>query len=232
MVLKLGAGHLHPSYAIIDNKIYKKVHDFKTNALLILKECHSLSEIEKNNIEEAEEENLKQKAKQLGVDNNIIWLGAIYEQESLAPWFLYSKALIHPGAIGLSLLHSMGYGLPVLTHSNLDMHMPEIAAFKEGMNGLFFDGLYTPRGANNHFIFSLVPKLMPTSNLWEETELSILNPSFSTKGKVCLFILNAGARKEISFWLLVLSINFLDFFKCSSWVLGLIQSKPHSTSWL
>jgi len=75
---------------------------------------------------------------QAGLTKQVRWLGAIYEESELAPWFLSSKALIHPGAIGLSLLHAFGYGLPVITHDNIENQMPEIAALKEGINGLLF----------------------------------------------------------------------------------------------
>lgn len=81
---------------------------------------------------------LKDLVKQAGLTQYVRWLGAIYDEQALAPWFLSSKVLIHPGAIGLSLLHAFGYGLPVITHDNIENQMPEIAALKEGENGLLF----------------------------------------------------------------------------------------------
>ncbi len=81
---------------------------------------------------------LKELVKQAGLTQHVRWLGAIYDEQALAPWFLSSKALIHPGAIGLSLLHAFGYGLPVITHDNIENQMPEIAALKQGENGLLF----------------------------------------------------------------------------------------------
>ena len=90
-------------------------------------------------IGKGEEENiLKNKASSLGIDAYIKWLGAIYKQEELAPWFMSSRLLVHPGSIGLSLMHAMGYGLPVVTHNNLDMQMPEIAALDDGYNGVLY----------------------------------------------------------------------------------------------
>ena len=62
----------------------------------------------------------------------------IYEEERLAPWFLTSELFVYPGAIGLSLLHAFGYGLPVITHDNLHHQMPEIAALESGRNGLLY----------------------------------------------------------------------------------------------
>ena len=49
------------------------------------------------------------------------------------------QIFIYPGAVGLSLIHAMAYGLPCLVHSNRLQHMPEIAAFKKGITGLTFD---------------------------------------------------------------------------------------------
>ena len=46
---------------------------------------------------------------------------------------------VYPGSVGLSLIHTMAYGLPSLVHSDPLLHMPEIDAFKEGVTGLTFE---------------------------------------------------------------------------------------------
>lgn len=81
---------------------------------------------------------LESMARELGVAGKVRWLGAIYDERVLAPWFLSASALIHPGPIGLSLLHALNYGLPVTTHGNKASHGPEIAALEDGINGLLF----------------------------------------------------------------------------------------------
>jgi len=106
-----------------------------------------------------EETNLKKRAKELGINSNIKWVGAVYDQVKLAPWFLSSVALIHPGAIGLSLLHAMGYGLPVITHNNYNQQMPEISALKNGVNGLLFDY------RKNESLIAAVQKLLEDNEL-------------------------------------------------------------------
>ena len=60
-------------------------------------------------------------AEELDVEQYVRWLGSIYDEAQLAPWFLTADAFVYPGAIGLSVLHAMGYGLPVVTQfrSNL-----------------------------------------------------------------------------------------------------------------
>ena len=77
-------------------------------------------------------------AKELGIPDSVRWMGTIYDQHTMAPWFLSAKAFVYPGYIGLSILHSMGYGLPVITHHNMSNQSPEIAALRDGQNGLLF----------------------------------------------------------------------------------------------
>jgi glycosyltransferase involved in cell wall biosynthesis len=81
---------------------------------------------------------LECRGRQLGLGEHIRWLGAVYDEQALAPWFLTSWVLVHPTGIGLTLLHAFGYGLPVVVHDNVEHHWPEIAAFEAGVNGLTF----------------------------------------------------------------------------------------------
>jgi glycosyltransferase involved in cell wall biosynthesis len=84
---------------------------------------------------------LQAMAQRLAVDAHVRWLGAQYDESANAPWFLSALCFAYPGPIGLSLLHAMGYGLPVITHSDRRRHNPEIAALRHGFNGLeFADG--------------------------------------------------------------------------------------------
>lgn len=83
-------------------------------------------------------EQLKAYAQQLKVENNVIWTGAIYNENEIAPWMLSSHIFCYPANIGLSIMHAFGYGLPVITDSNYKAHNPEIWAFKNGENGLAY----------------------------------------------------------------------------------------------
>ena len=85
-----------------------------------------------------EQERLAARARAVGVADSIRWVGAVYEEDSLAPWFMSADLLLHPGAIGLTLLHAFGYGLPVVTHDDAARQMPEFAAFQDGETGLAF----------------------------------------------------------------------------------------------
>jgi len=63
------------------------------------------------------------------------FLGPIYEEKNLAPWFLSSDLMVFPSHMGLSVLHSMGYGVPVITCNNANKHGPEYHVIKPGING-------------------------------------------------------------------------------------------------
>jgi glycosyltransferase involved in cell wall biosynthesis len=86
-----------------------------------------------------EQPQLKSMVDLAGLSKYVLFVGELYNEEELAPWFLSSKFFIHPAAIGLSLLHSFGYGLPVVTHGNASLHGPEYAAFEPGLTGYNFD---------------------------------------------------------------------------------------------
>ena len=86
----------------------------------------------------SEEETLRTLAAQLGVHRNVIFAGGVYEEEQLAPWFLCASCMAYPVAIGLSIFHAFGYGLPVVTSDDFASHNPEIEALRAGENGLTY----------------------------------------------------------------------------------------------
>ncbi len=77
-------------------------------------------------------------ASNLQINNHIRWMGSVYDEAQLAPWFLSADVFVYPGSIGLSVLHAMGYGLPVITHSDSKYHMPEFSAICDGKNSLTY----------------------------------------------------------------------------------------------
>ena len=84
-----------------------------------------------------ERQTLEQVATHSGVSERVEFVGAVYQQERLAPWFNTAWASVSPGAIGLSAVHSLAYGVPLLIARN-EAHGPEIGAIVEGAHGFFF----------------------------------------------------------------------------------------------
>lgn len=83
-----------------------------------------------------EEEKLKELVSQHKLKDNVRFVGEIYGEKGLTPWFLSSELFIHPAAVGLSLLYAFGYGLPLITNGNRYLHNPEYAAFEDGLTGM------------------------------------------------------------------------------------------------
>jgi glycosyltransferase involved in cell wall biosynthesis len=71
----------------------------------------------------------------VGGSEHVRFVGGTYDEKELAPWFLSSELLIHPAAVGLSLIHAYGYGLPAVLNDNPRAHGPEYAAFESGKTG-------------------------------------------------------------------------------------------------
>ena len=82
---------------------------------------------------------LEEMVKSAGLEDHVRFIGEIYQENELAPWFLSSEVLVHPAAIGLTLQHSLGYGLPVVTHGEAKMHGPDYAAFETERTGRNFN---------------------------------------------------------------------------------------------
>jgi glycosyltransferase involved in cell wall biosynthesis len=85
-----------------------------------------------------QEDRLRAQAVRLGIADQVLWLGTILDENAAAPWFLNAAALMHPSAVGLSLLHAYGYGLPAITHDDPTAQMAEYAAFTSGETGLSY----------------------------------------------------------------------------------------------
>ena len=87
---------------------------------------------------EEEERRIRTHVDALGLRQRFRFLGPIYDESDLAPWFLSSQVFCYPANIGLSLLHAFGYGLPVVTSDNLAGQNPEIEALRAGENSLLY----------------------------------------------------------------------------------------------
>ena|SRR5690554_2049778 len=85
-----------------------------------------------------EEYSLKSLADSLGVSDAVHFYGASTDEEFISTVANKCRAFLYPGEVGLSLIHAMAYGLPAIVHSQRRSHMPEIAAFDDGVTGLSF----------------------------------------------------------------------------------------------
>jgi len=84
-------------------------------------------------------QDLEEKIRLYNLEENIKLVGPVHDEKKLAPFFLSSHLMLHPGSIGLSILHAFSYGLPVITSRNIQIHAPEFSLLSVGINGDVYD---------------------------------------------------------------------------------------------
>lgn len=72
------------------------------------------------------------------ISNNIWVYGPCFDEKKNAELLYNSHVLVSPGNVGLSCIHSLSYGTPVITNDNLCTQMPEHGAIIDGVTGSFF----------------------------------------------------------------------------------------------
>lgn len=70
------------------------------------------------------------------MDENIDMVGAVYDENVLAKYYLSCKAMVIPSAAGLSIQHTFAYGVPVVVGDDMPHHGPEIELVVHGNTGL------------------------------------------------------------------------------------------------
>jgi glycosyltransferase involved in cell wall biosynthesis len=84
-----------------------------------------------------EQDRLLELARAEGV--HVKFLGAMYKEEDVGPVLSGALALVSPGKVGLAAMHSLAYGVPVITHGDFEHQMPEVEAVRPGVTGEFFE---------------------------------------------------------------------------------------------
>lgn len=86
-----------------------------------------------------EKEVLKLYIAEKKLEDNVYLTGEIYDEKEIGEYFLMSDLMVSPGNVGLNCIHSMVYGVPVLTHNNFKFQNPEVEAIIPGKTGLLYE---------------------------------------------------------------------------------------------
>jgi glycosyltransferase involved in cell wall biosynthesis len=87
---------------------------------------------------DAEKTRLQAIARREGTGDSVVFVDGVYDEMKLAPWFLSASVFCYPANVGLSLIHSLWYGVPAVTSDKLESQNPEVVALEHGVNGLFY----------------------------------------------------------------------------------------------
>jgi len=81
---------------------------------------------------------LEASAKQNEVKDNVWFYGPCYDEKQIAQFIYNADLCVSPGDIGLTAIHSMTFGTPVITHNHFCHQGPEFEAIEDGKTGTFF----------------------------------------------------------------------------------------------
>lgn len=87
----------------------------------------------------SEKEMLVDLTHRLALDERVWFYGPSYDEKELSRLIGNADLCVSPGNVGLTAMHSMVYGTPVLTHNDFMWQMPEFEAIHEGETGAFFN---------------------------------------------------------------------------------------------
>lgn len=83
--------------------------------------------------------NLETRVDELGLSDNIWFYGACYDEKQNAELIYNADLCISPGNVGLTAMHALVFGCPVITHNCFKWQMPEFEAIQPGITGDFFE---------------------------------------------------------------------------------------------
>lgn len=82
---------------------------------------------------------LESLAKSYGLEKNVWFYGACYDERKNAELVYNADLCVAPGNIGLTAMHVLMFGCPAITHNSFPHQMPEFEAIQPGVTGDFFE---------------------------------------------------------------------------------------------
>lgn len=87
----------------------------------------------------SEKERLQQKVVQKHLQHQVWFYGACYDEARNAELVYNADVCVSPGNVGLTSIHALMYGCPVITHDKFEWQMPEYEVITPGITGDFFE---------------------------------------------------------------------------------------------
>ena len=78
-------------------------------------------------------------AKRKRLDKQVWLYGPCYDDMLLGELFYNAYACVSPGNVGLTAIHALSFGCPIITHNNFAYQNPEFEAIIPGITGDFFE---------------------------------------------------------------------------------------------
>ena len=75
---------------------------------------------------------------QYGLSKNVWFYGPCFDENVNAQLLYDSSVCVCPSEVGLTAIHALSYGCPVISNDNFEKQMPEFESIIEGKTGSFF----------------------------------------------------------------------------------------------
>lgn len=137
-IFSIHFGNNHPVLIFTGRLTSSKKLDFLINAHLILSNQGLHFNVVMVGSGPAHNE-LELLIKNLNLSENYWFYGPCYDENKIGELFFNSIVCVSPGNVGLTAIHSLTYGTPVISHNNWVNQMPEFEAITEGETGFFFE---------------------------------------------------------------------------------------------
>ncbi|WP_455584309.1 glycosyltransferase [Bacteroides sp.] len=85
-----------------------------------------------------EEEKLHDKTVEFGLTNKVWFYGECYDEVLIGTILKNSTVTVNPSSIGLTAIHSLMFGTPVITHDDHISQAPEAEVIIEGVSGYYY----------------------------------------------------------------------------------------------
>lgn len=86
-----------------------------------------------------EKDNMRLRVKELGIDRQVWFYGACYDEKRNAELIYNADLCVSPGNIGLTAMHVLMFGCPAITNNDYNTQMPEFEAIRKDITGDFFE---------------------------------------------------------------------------------------------
>ena len=84
-------------------------------------------------------EMIENEVKQNGLQDNVWFYGACHDEKKNGELIYNADLCVSPGNVGLTAVHCMTFGTPVITNNDFSHQMPEFETIKQGKTGDFFE---------------------------------------------------------------------------------------------
>lgn len=74
-----------------------------------------------------------------GLVDQVWFYGESYDEHLIGTFLYHSAACVSPGNAGLTAIHALTFGTPVVTHGTAERQMPEFEAIRPGVTGTLFE---------------------------------------------------------------------------------------------